>query len=147
MNGRPIEFELSRNDKKPEPTNFAGGAVGTFHTPTELNKLFFDKMNIDAIQHGIRYGVYKKTCGKSVIDNQDQTSLLVVMRSIYLQNSKNLDVEIIEQVRELNSKVLDYSIDRIIGEINMHDKYLADRETISFRTNPINVSKAGTRNL
>lgn len=145
MNGRPIEFELSREDKK-EYTNFSGKAVGSFHETTKLSTLFFDKINIDALQHGIRYGVYKKTCGKQLIDNQDTKNLLIVMRSIYLQYSINLDVELLEQIKDLNSKVLDFTINKIIGEINMYSKYLKDMDTISYRTNPINTNNAGTKN-
>lgn len=145
MNGRPIEFELSREDKK-EYTNFASKAVGSFHEANQLNALFFDKMNIDALQHGIRYGVYKKTCSKHLIGNQDTKNLLIVMRSIYLQYSINLEVELLEQIRDLNSKVLDFTINKIVSEINMYTKYLEDRETISFRTNPINTNNVGTKN-
>jgi hypothetical protein len=146
MNGRPIEFELTREDKK-EYTNFSGKAIGSFHETTKLNVLFFDKINIDALQHGIRYGVHKKTCGKHLIGNQDTKHLLIIMRSIYLQYSLNLEVELLEQIRYLNSKVLDFTINKIVGEINMYSKYLEDIDKISFRaTNPINTNNVGTKN-
>ena len=45
------------------------------------------------------------------------------MRSIYLQYGKNLNCQIEEQVKDLNKKVTDYSVDRIIVEISKFLEY------------------------
>lgn len=121
--------------------------VKNFHETNTLNDLFFDRVNIDALQQAIRYNVYKGTCQKYTIDKQDETQLLIVMRSIYLQYSNNLDFEILEQIKTLNSKVLEYCVKKIIQELKMHEKYLNDRDTISVFSNPISTSKAGLRNI
>lgn len=121
--------------------------IKNFHEKNALNDLFFDKVNIDALQQGIRYNVYRGTCNKHIIDKQDERQLLIVMRSIYLQHSNNLDFEILEQVRILNAKVLDYCVKKIINELKMYEKYLKDRDTISVFTNPISTSKAGLKNI
>lgn len=145
MNGRPIDFELSRSDKV-KYTNYTQKAISGIQECTPLSNLFFDQVNIDALQEGIRYSVFKKSCGKSIIDKQDQDQLLIVMRSIYLQYSINLKIEIIEQVKILNARVLDYCVKEIMSEMNMYTKYLQDRELIPVGFNPISTSVAGTKN-
>ena len=90
----------------------------------DVNSLFFSKENVVALQQGIRYGVFIKI--NKVIDNQSERELRVIMRSIYLQYSKNLKYNIIDQVKELNSKILDYIIPKIISEIKQYDMYILD---------------------
>jgi len=121
--------------------------VKNIHEKNQLNDLFFDKVNIEALQHGIRYLVYNATCKKHIIGNQDERQLLLVMRSIYLQYSYNLDFELLEQVKTLNSKVLDYCVDKIVSELKMYDKYLSDINTISIPSNPISTNKSGLKNI
>ena len=70
------------------------------------------------------------------------------MRSIYLQYSKNLDCNYAEQIRELNKKVTDYSVDRIVIEIS---QFLEYRKEVSKMPDPIslpkNLSNAGEKSL
>lgn len=146
MNGRPLDFELSRDDKV-KYTNHAQKAITGIQESTPLSKLFFDQINIDALQEAIRYSVYKKSCNNAIIDKQDQDQLLIVMRSIYLQYSINLKIEIIEQIKILNSRVLDYCVKEIMSQMTMYTTYLKDRETIPVGFNPISTSIAGTKNF
>ena len=147
MNGRPINFELHSNVfGGKQYTNFTQKAITGIQERTPVSDLFFDIVNIKALQHGIRYSVYKKTCGKNVINDQNEDQLLIVMRSIYLQYCKNLRIEIVEQVKLLNARVLAYCVNQIVSELEMYNKYLVDRETIPVSFNPISTSKAGTRN-
>lgn len=90
----------------------------------QLNDLYFSSENIAAIQHGIRYTVFKKS--DRVIDDQDERELLVIMRSIYLQYGKNLPDGILSQVKDLNRRVLDAVIPQIITEMNQYQTYLRD---------------------
>ena len=48
------------------------------------------------------------------------------MKSIYLQNSKNLDFEFNKQINTLNKYVLDYSIHNIYVNMKQYDKYIKD---------------------
>ncbi len=93
---------------------------------THVSQLFFSVKNVEALQHGIRYGVYKRTCKRHVISNQSNDELKVIMRSVYLQHSKNLSYDILEQVRELNGKVLNYAIDYVVKELDMYERYRKD---------------------
>lgn len=90
----------------------------------DLNELYFSKLNVDAVQDGIRYMVFKES--KKVIDRQNERELMVVMRSIYLQYGRNLESNIVKQVRLLNERVLDEVVPKIIMELNQFETYLRD---------------------
>jgi hypothetical protein len=71
---------------------------------TVLNTLFFSDANIENLQKSIIYNVWKKT-GKR-ISKQNYNDLIIIMRSTFLLNSKNLNYNITEQIRELNNIVI-----------------------------------------
>lgn len=107
-------------------TDFSTEAIQGIHTKTPLNDLFFSQRNIDALQLGIRNMVANKTNNEFVIGNQSEVELQVVMRAIYLSDAKHLPHDIVGQVRELNAKVLDYCVPRILEEIRMFNHYKND---------------------
>ena len=93
---------------------------------TVLSDLFFSKDNITIIQNGIRAGVYNKSNKRFLIGVQDEDTLKMIMRSIFLQHSKNLPTQITEQVSELNNMVLEYAIPQVMGEAIGYVKYKND---------------------
>jgi hypothetical protein len=110
----------------------------TYRNPTEglwsdstLSNVFFSRENIQILQNGIRYGVYHRSKGKFVIGPQDCDELKVVMRSVFLQNSKNLPNNITQQVQALNQMVLDYCIQQVYGEATGYLKYIDDVSTLA----------------
>ena len=111
-----------------------------------VNTLFFSQKNVDILQQGIRYSIYTRT--NRTIDNQNERELRVIMRSIYLQYSRNLPTNIVEQVKELNSRVLDQVIPKIIIEMNQYSTYLKDASSLPI---PLergeSTSSAGTKFL
>ena len=109
----------------------------TFRNPTEgiwndtkLSDLFFSSKNICTIQNGIRNGVYEMSNHRFVISNQDEDTLKIIMRSIFLQSSVNQQSHIKEQVELLNQMVLDYCIPQVYGEAKGYKKYLVDASTM-----------------
>lgn len=102
-------------------TNIKGSEI--LHD-SELSKLFFSQSNIDLLQEQIIINIYKKT--HIQISPQSSNDLLIIMKSIYLQNSKNLDVEFNKQINTLNKYVLDYSIHNIYVNMKQYDKYIND---------------------
>tara|TARA_A100001015_G_scaffold321653_1_gene453746 strand:+ start:5761 stop:6222 length:462 start_codon:yes stop_codon:yes gene_type:complete len=115
---------------------------------TPLSKIFFSADNIDLLQDELKQGVYQKTDNKYVIDRQSDTEILIIMRSIYLQNSKNLPYDIKKQVIKLNQLVLNYCIPNVISGILSYNKYIKDIENpIMPLENPQNVNSAGTKTL
>ena len=57
---------------------------------------------------------------------QDQDELQIIMRSIYLENSKNLPNNIPEQVNALNQLVLQYAVPQIYSSLTSYTKYMHD---------------------
>lgn len=110
----------------------------TYRNPTEglwsdstLSNVFFSRENIQILQNGIRAGVYHRSKGKFVIAPQDCDELKVVMRSVFLQNSKNLPDNVTQQVQALNQMVLDYCIQQVYGEATGYLKYIDDVSTLA----------------
>ena len=95
-----------------------------------LSNLFFSAENITILQNGIRKGVYDKSNGKYLIDNQDYDVLKTVMRGIYLQYSANMETNITEQIVSLNKLVLDFCIPKIVKEAQSYMIYRKDVSTI-----------------
>jgi hypothetical protein len=109
----------------------------TFRNPTEglwnnttLSQIFFSGKNICNLQNAIRIGVYNKSNGKFVISNQDEDTLQIIMRSIFLQHAMNQPNNIKQQVEQLNKIVLDYCIPQVYGEAKGYKKYLEDVSTM-----------------
>jgi len=108
---------------------------------TAVSEVFFSKRNIDALQEAIRYQVYVNTDNQYVISRQSDTELQIIMRSMYLQYSKNLPFDISGQVQVLNKMVIDYCVPIIVQEIKQYAFYKAD---ISKLPVPMERSKNGS---
>lgn len=119
-NGAPFELYENCNVKNDNSTNMTAN-----FKQTELSNLYFSQSNIDVLQDGIILGIYKITNGTK-IPKQSQDELLIVMRSIYLQNSKNLNYNFQEQINELNKKVLKYCIKNINTNLQQYNHYIND---------------------
>lgn len=123
-------------------------SIKNIHTENPVSELFFSKHNISVLQNGIRYSVYIKTNNLSVIGNQSEFELMIIMRSIYLQYCKHKQFDIVGQVKELNSKVLDYAVPKILVELNQYINYKRDASTLPMPLeHSKNVSQSGTRIL
>ena len=110
----------------------------TFRNPTigqwedtPLSKAYFSKENIQIIQNAIRAGVYNKSNGKYIIAPQDCDALKIIMRSVFLQYSVNLQTHITQQISELNNFVVNYCIQEVYNSAQSYMKYLYDASTLS----------------
>lgn len=119
------QFELS--DKIPVHTTaaFRDAMTGNWMN-TPLSLAYFSSENINIIQNNIRKGVYDKSNGEFVIGLQDEDELKIIMRSVFLQNSLNLETNIGEQIRDLNALVESYAIDQVYKEAISYLKYKRD---------------------
>jgi hypothetical protein len=135
-------------ENKVNPAHFQSNAVRYLHTDNDLASLYFSQKNIDAIQNGIRYSVFKHTNEKHIISSQSDTELQIIMRSFYLQYAKHGLDNIVQQVKELNAKVLNFTVPQILSELNQYINYSHD---ITYLPVPLerskNMSTAGTRVL
>lgn len=120
----------------------------TFHDPllgiqdkSNLSIAFFSKENVKIIQNALRRAIYEKSNQQYIIEQQDVKELHIVMRSIYLQNSRNLPYDIPGQIAELNKMVLEFCIQQVYSECNARMKYLNDVSTLVIPiAHPINAN-------
>tara|TARA_B100001113_G_scaffold349599_1_gene345230 strand:- start:255 stop:647 length:393 start_codon:yes stop_codon:yes gene_type:complete len=115
---------------------------------TPLSSAFFSAQNMDSIQTNIRYQVWLQSGKKYVIGKQSPEELTVIMRSIFLQNSRNQENDILGQVKELNVITINYAIKRVFSELN---QYVAYNKEISqgrqIMEHSVNTSIRGNRQL
>ncbi len=115
---------------------------------TLLSKLFFSSKNIEIIQNAIRYEVWKTTDKNAVISKQSDTELLIVMRSIFVQNAKHRPDNITQQISDLNDLVVKAVVPGIISEATAHLSYLRDKfGGITPLPPPVCVNTAGLKQL
>ena len=111
-------------------------------------QLFFDKNNIGLLQNNLREGVYKLSKGRYSIGTQNEDTLKIIMRSIYLQSALNQPTNIAGQISTLNQLVLDYAVPQICGEAEGYLKYKNAVSTLAVpMATPIYVSTAGQNTL
>ena len=119
-NGSPFELYETNNVSN----NKGNRMTGTFKS-TKLSDVFYSQSNIDFLQNSMIQGVFKVSNGVK-IDKQSEDELLIIMRSMFLQHSKNLNTNIQEQIFVLNGYVLDYCIPNINGNIKQYNGYIHD---------------------
>lgn len=116
--------------------DFNEEAIKGVHVKNPLSNIFFSQTNIDALQEAIRYQVYLRSCNKFTISRQSDTELKLIMRAFYLQEGRHRQYNILEEVRALNTLVINYSVPRIVQEIQMYNHYKKD-----INTNPIPLAR------
>jgi hypothetical protein len=128
--------------------NFQVESLYGIQETSKLNQLFFSKKNMDIIQNNIRYTVYVKTNKKHIIDKQSDIELQIIMRSMYLQHSPNLEYNFKEQIEYLNKLVVDWCVEKIIPQLEQYIGYLKEVEYMPMPIDlPVNLSSKGSRTL
>ena len=110
-------------------TSYRNALTGNIES-NNLSKTFFSVGNILILQHGLMAGVYKNSGGRFRIGYQNEDTLKIIMRSIFLQHASNLPTSITQQVEELNKLVLEYAIPQICSEAEGYIKYKNDVSTL-----------------
>ncbi len=127
-------------------TENASRSLGNIHGTNRLNQTFFSPQNVSTLQNSIRKAVYDRSNGTHVIGKQSEIELKIIMRSVYLQYSKNLDTEIPRQIAILNKLVVNICVPKIITNI---EQYIGYKRDISGLPKPLprpqNLSSAGTK--
>lgn len=117
-------------------------------TSNPLSNLYFSAENIDALQQGIRYRIYQETNGKHVIGRQSDQELKIVMRSIYFQYAKHQSLNLVQQVRELNAKVLEWVVPEILSNLRQYEIYRRDASSLPMPLEHAQLqTKKGTKTL
>jgi hypothetical protein len=97
---------------------------------TVLSNLFFSLKNVQIIQNALRAGVYNYSNKKYVIDEQHPDSLNIIMRAVFLQNSKNQPDNLTEQISDLNKLVINYCVPKLYSEVEGYINYKRDASTL-----------------
>lgn len=135
-------------EEKSRYEDFADRSTQNILAETPLSGMFFSDANVRALHEGIRYTVYSRTNPPQVIDQQSDTELRVIMRSVYLQYAKNQPDGLVEQTRALNERVLDFACNRVLTELEQFVNYRKDVSTLPVPLEPAkNVSQKGQRFL
>lgn len=95
-----------------------------------VSEIYFSQDNMNIIQEGIYNSVYNTSEGQYKIGKQSEQELKIIMRSFYLQYAKNLNFDLKEQVKELNTMVIRWCVDEIIKNIKQYIEYKKSVSTL-----------------
>lgn len=106
---------------------------------------FFSAENVAVINRAMVRVVFERSGRR--IATQSQTELGIIMRSVYLTHAAYADDRVADQVRALNLAVLEYCVNTILTEVDMHDHYMRDRDQRRREVPPhaVATSAAGAR--
>jgi len=95
----------------------------------ELETTFFSKDNIDLINKQLILSVYYRTQKQFLICPQKESDLIIVMRYVFIEYSRNLPFDVKGQVRELNCIVVGEILPTVISNTDQKIGYLRDIST------------------
>jgi hypothetical protein len=95
----------------------------------DLEKTFFSKENIDLINKQLILSVYNSTNKQFLICTQKEADLLIVMRYVFIEYSRNLPYDINNQIKKLNYRVVNEILPTVVSNVDQKIGYLKDIET------------------
>jgi hypothetical protein len=95
----------------------------------ELETTFFSKDNIDLINKQLILSVFYRTKKQFLICPQKESDLIIVMRYVFIEYSRNLPYDIKGQVRTLNCRVVGEILPTVISNTDQKIGYLRDINT------------------
>jgi len=111
---------------------------------TPLNTLFFSEFNVNLLQRGIRQAFKNKT--GIAIDRQNPDDLYGIMRVVFINNSGDHHSRVNEQVRSMNTRVIETALGQIQTGVSQYMSYIQDIDTISSPLDlPVNTSTYGNK--
>ena len=121
------QLYFSENEKSKEyRDNFIKNSkTNSCNNTNELLKTcFFSDENIDLINKKLILTVFDISNKIFKIGQQSKSSLLIVMQCIFIEHSLNLPTNIKEQIINLNCRVVNDILPRILTELNQRIDYL-----------------------
>jgi hypothetical protein len=94
-----------------------------------LEQTFFSEDNVALINKQLILSVYKKTEKKFVICPQKEADLIIVMRYVFIEYSKNLPYDIKKQITELNCRVVSEILPIVMTNLDQKIGYYRDIST------------------
>jgi ActR/RegA family two-component response regulator len=112
--------------------------------PSPLNTLYFSRFNEDLLQRGIRQKFKQMTGIK--IDYQNADDLRTLMRYVFVNNSGDHYNNVNEQVKNMNTIVIDTAVSQVKTGVAQYLAYVQDIDTIATPlAQPINTSTYGKK--
>ena len=137
-------YELYKNSNSKQDTNV--DIISNIVVPNTLSRAFFSNDNVECIQRQIINNVYNQS--QKQISKQSYQELQIIMKSIYLQYSRNLSYDIKEQISVLNKYVVDECVSIIIPNVLQYNKYITEiTGPLPVPPRSINVSNKGEKSL
>ena len=129
-NGLVSDIEVIRDTPLPPETSLVinkdnkDTSIKGILEDNSINDIFFSDMNTKVIQDTIRYKVNLET--GEVIARQSDNELYIIMRSIMLQfaNFRTGIDNIVDEIRGLNEKVIEYSVENVSSNVKQHKGYV-----------------------
>ena len=151
INEMPIAYFSESKDKEELKRQFIKNTLmQSEEAITQLAMLFFSDENIDLINKQLVLNIYKATNKKYKIPFQDKDKLLIVMRYVWIEYSKNLDFDYKEQIKKLNCFVVYEISPNIITNIEQqigYEKKLEMEEKSKFKVNTLPQSTRMSRGV
>lgn len=94
---------------------------------SDVNRIFFSRANIDALQQLIRYRVFQSN-NEAIISIQSEEQLFIIMRSILLQYGNMVTPEPVEEVKRLNNILANKITNDMNSEVAGYVGYMVDLE-------------------
>jgi hypothetical protein len=116
------QYDLYSGSSKEQDTNV--NLISNIVVPNSISRTFFSNDNVEKLQRAVIDKVFQ-TC-EHRIGKQSYEELQIIMKSIYLQYSKNLPTNIEQQVNELNIMVINECTNRIVPNVLQYIGYLQD---------------------
>ena len=112
--------------------------------PSPLNTLYFSRFHEDLLQRGIRQKFKQMTGIK--IDYQNADDLRTLMRYVFVNNSGDHYNNVNEQVKNMNTIVIDTAVSQVKTGVAQYLAYVQDIDTIATPlAQPINTSTYGKK--
>lgn len=130
MNGRVtmpklpvVPFELFQGEQQETSKSYSQTTLENALETTPVSKFFFSHDNKEFLHNQIINQIFLKTNKQQTIGRQSDLHLLIIMRSIYFQYSRNNFCDIQEQVNTLNNMVIKDCVSRILIELEQRKSY------------------------
>jgi hypothetical protein len=113
----------------------------------DVSRFFFSAKNINHLNGLISKKVFLLSNQKYRIGKQNEKELVTIMRHIYLEHAVNQNENVMQQVADLNFRVLTFAVPNVLNNIQNYLGYMKDKGTnvIPSLERPENVNLYGTK--
>ena len=115
-------YELYQDSSQIQNTNV--NIISNVIVPNSLSRQFFSNDNVEVLQQNIIREVFRVS--NKQIGKQSYQDLQIIMKSMYLQNGRNLQHNIEEQIIVLNKYVIDECVRIIVPNVLQYNKYVSE---------------------